>query len=272
MINRFTSLALKVAGIVCILSFLLDFLILLFPFQPTNRGWQIELATALVDRGIVPLVGLGLLFAGHAFDGDDSRSIDVRFPAIILSTILGLIFFLIFPVHIINVNQAKAQQVEQITRRSEQAESQLSTQLSQVQSQISNPQIKAELDKQKEQVKTQFTALLKDEQRYKQALENPNVPAPQKELLKKFKANPQELDKYIAQQSDPQQLANQQKQQIREQREEAEKQTADRAWKSGLRIGISSLLLSIGYIIIGWTGLRGMGVMQGGGGRKAAAR
>ncbi|BCX10095.1 MAG: hypothetical protein KatS3mg066_3954 [Fischerella sp.] len=39
-----------------------------------------------------------------------------------------------------------------------------------------------------------------------------------------------------------------------------------------MRIGMSSLLLSIGYIIIGWTGLRGMGAAQGGSVRKATAR
>lgn len=38
-----------------------------------------------------------------------------------------------------------------------------------------------------------------------------------------------------------------------------------------MRIGISSLLLSIGYMIIGWTGLRSMGVLQGSK-RKVAAR
>ncbi len=57
-------------------------------------------------------------------------------------------------------------------------------------------------------------------------------------------------------------MANQRLNQIRQRRDEAEKQAKDNAWKSGLRIGISSLLLSIGYIIIGWTGLRGMGALQ----------
>ena len=104
--------------------------------------------------------------------------------------------------------------------------------------------------------------MLKDEQKYKQALENPQVPAEQKELLKKFKANPQDIDKFIAQQTDPQGVANQKLTQVRQRKEEAEKQAKDNAWKSGLRIGISSLLLSIGYSIIGWTGLKGMGALQ----------
>lgn len=275
--NRFmtvnASRTLKVVGVILLLSFLLDFLILLFPFQPTNRAWQIDLATALVDRGIVPMVGLGMLFAGHWIDStDDSipQGIDLRMPALILSSILGLLFLLIFPLHLNNVRQASAQAVTRISTEADQAETQLKNQLSQVQAQLGNDKVKAALEQQKAQFKAQFTDLIKDEQRYKQALENPNLPAAQKDLLKKFKANPQELDKFIAQQSDPQQLANQRLSQIRESRETAEQQAKDRAWKSGLRIGISSLLLSIGYIIIGWTGLRSMGAVQGA--RKAPAR
>jgi hypothetical protein len=280
MTKRFASLnaalTLKVVGIILILSFLLDFLILLLPFQPTDRAWQINLATALVDRGIVPLVGLGMLFIGYwmneaTSDGDRPQPVDLRFPALILSSILGLIFLLIFPLHLNNVRQASAQTVNQINQDAEQAENQLKNQLSQFQAQLNNDQGKAQLEQLRNQARSQFSELLKDDQKYQQALNNPQIPSAQKELLKKFKANPQELDKFIAQQTDPQGLANQRLSQIRQRKEEAEKQAKDNAWKSGLRIGISSLLLSIGYIIIGWTGLRGMGGLQSSG-RKATAR
>ncbi len=280
MTKRFTSfnaaLTLKVVGIILILSFLLDFLILLLPFQPTDRAWQINLATALVDRGIVPLVGLGMLFVGYwmneaTSDRDRPQAVDLRFPALILSSILGLIFLLIFPLHLNNVRQASAQTVNQINQDADQAETQLKNQLSQFQAQLNNDQGKAQLEQLRNQARSQFSELLKDDQKYKQALNNPQIPQAQKELLKKFKANPQELDKFIAQQTDPQGLANQRLSQIRQRKEEAQKQAKDNAWKSGLRIGISSLLLSIGYIIIGWTGLRGMGGLQSST-RKATAR
>ncbi|MBW4559891.1 MAG: HpsJ family protein [Mojavia pulchra JT2-VF2] len=279
MVNRSasvnTALILKVVGIILILSFLVDFLIFLLPFQPTDRGWQINLATAVVDRGIVPLVGLGMLFAAYWFenveDGDRPQGIDLRFPALILASILGLLFLLIFPLHLNNVRQASTQTVTQINQDAEQAENQLKNQLAQFQAQLNNEQGKAQLEQLRNQARSQFAELLKDEQKYKQALENPQLPAAQKELLRKFKANPQELDKFIAQQTDPQGLANQRLNQIRQRREEAEKQARDNAWKSGLRIGISSLLLSIGYIIIGWTGLKSMGAAKGGG-RKASVR
>ncbi len=279
MVNRFassnTALTLNVVGVILILSFLLDFLILLSPFQPTDRLWQINLATALVDRGIVPMVGLGILFAaywiGNAGDGDRSQGVDLRLPALIISSILGLIFLIIFPVHYLNVDQVSSKKVVEINKSAEQEEAQLNNQLAQFQAQLNNPQGKAQIGQVRNQAKAQFADLLKDEQKYKQALENPQVPKEQKELLKKFKANPQELDKFITQQTDPQGLASQKRTQIRQRQEEVVKQTTDSAGKSKLRICLSSFLLSIGYIIIGWTGLKGMGVLQGGG-RKANAR
>lgn len=272
MVNRFTSvgtaLTLKVVGIICILSFFVDFFILLLPFQPTDRVWQINLGTALVDRGIVPLVGLGLLFAAYWIDSADAASdrpqgIDLRFPAVILSSILGLMFLLIFPLHLNNVNQAKTQTLSRIAQEADQAETQLNTRLSQLQAQLTTEQGKAQLNQLRTQTKAQFSEILKDEQRYKQAIESSQIPANIKELLKKAKTDPQVLDKAIEQQTDIQTLRTQQLSQVRQRREEAEKQAKDTAWKSGLRIGISSLLLSIGYIIIGWTGLRGRGAVQG---------
>lgn len=279
MVNRLatvnTSRTLKVVGIILILSFLVDILILSFPFQPTNSEWQIRLATAFVDRGIVPMVGLGMLFAGHwvdSFDDSSPSGIDLRFPALILSCILGLIFLLIFPMHLNNVRKISDRDVAQVTARAEQAETQVQSQLSQVQARLNNDQAKAQIEKQRNQVKAQFSELLKDDTRYKQALENPSIPQQQKDLLKKFKADPKALDTFIAEQSDPTQLANQRLTQIRQDKEAAVKQAKDSAWKSGLRVGISSLLLSIGYIIIGWTGLRSKGATSSSGKRKATAR
>lgn len=56
---------LKVVGVILILSFLLDFVILSFPSGPRDSQWQVGFATALIDRGIIPLVGLALIFTGY---------------------------------------------------------------------------------------------------------------------------------------------------------------------------------------------------------------
>jgi hypothetical protein len=270
------SLTLKIVGIILILAFLLDFFILLFPFQPADRLWQINLSTAIVDRGIVPLVGIGMLFVGYWMDGFSASdrptvSLDIRFPVLVCASVLGLIYLLIFPLHLNNVRQASVQNLQQIRQDAEQAESQLQNQLTQFLAQINNDQGKAQLEQLRQQARSQFNELLRNEQAFQQALNNPQLPAAQKQLLQKFKEDPAELEKFIAQQTDPQAQANERVTQIRQRREQAEKQARDAAWRSGMRIGISSLLLSIGYIIISWTGLRNMGALQGTK-RKVAAR
>ncbi len=279
MVNRLatvtTSRTLKVVGIILILSFLVDVLILSFPFQPTNSGWQTSLSTAFVDRGIVPLVGLGMLFGGHwvdSFDDSSPSGIDLRFPALILSSILGLIFLLIFPLHLNNVKKISERNIEQVSARATQTENQVQAQLQQLQARLNTDEAKAQIEKQKAQIKAQFSELIKDDAKYKEALERPNIPERQKELLKQFKADPKALDAFIAEQSDPTKLANQRLSQIRSDKEAAVDAAKQSAWKSGLRVGMSSLLLSIGYIIIGWTGLKGKSATSGGGKRKATAR
>ena len=83
-----------------------------------------------------------------------------------------------------------------------------------------------------------------------------------KEVLKKAKVNPKELDKLVNQQTNPlsaaQQSADEQLNKIRGSRKRLEKLTKQEAWKSFISIGLNSLLLSIGYIMIGWSSLREM--------------
>lgn len=279
MVNRLatvnTSRAMKVIGIILILSFLVDILILSLPPKPTDNLWLVELITGSVDRGIVPLVGLGMLLAGHwvdSFDDSSPSGIDLRFPALILSAILGFVFLIFFPLHLNSIKQISDRRIEQIENRAQQAETQVQAQLQQVQARLNTDQVKAQIEKQKAQAKAQLTELLKDEEKYKQALERPNISEREKELLKQLKTDPKALDAFIAEQSDPTRPANQRRDQIRREKEAAVNAAKQTAWKSGLRVSISSLLLSIGYIIIGWTGLKSKGATSGGGKRKATAR
>lgn len=281
MVNRLTpantSLALKTVGIICILSFIVDFLFLLFPVQPTDRLWLINLFRNLVDRGIVPLVGAGLIVAAYGIESNDSsRSLDLRLPTFILSSLLGLLFFVIGPLHAINVNQYKVQTLDRYNREANELETQVKAQAAQVQTQLNNQQVKDALEKQKaalkEQLAGQLNELVKDEQKYNEAIKNPLIPAPQKDLLQKYKTNPKALDEFIANQTDPQQIATQRATQIRDQKEQRLKKTEEDALKE-VRVTLSSFLLSIAFVIIGWTGLRNSGVLQGGASkRKAPAR
>jgi hypothetical protein len=287
-----TSLLLQLIGIICILSFFLDFLFLLLPLQFTDKLWQINLCRTLVERGIGPMLGLGAILTAFWFDraNEGSRSSSrLKLPIFILSSLLGLIFLLIFPLHLSNVNQVKTQALTRINQEAEQLESQVKNQLTQdqteiknqlaeVQNQFGNEQIKAAVEKQrpvlKQQLATQLNELIKDERKYNQALNNKQLPDAQKNLLKQYKVNPQALDDFINQQTDPQQLAalatqkinkinqeaTQKITQIRTQKEQQLQKTQEDAWKE-LRIGMSSIFLSIGYTVIGWTGLKSRGTL-----------
>lgn len=282
-----TALILKVVGTILILSFLLDFLIVMLPLQVSSRPWQVNVSTVLVDRGIVPLLGMGMIFLSDWVKGDRNsdyppQMIDVRLPVLVFSSVLGLVFLLIFPLHLNNLRQVSAENISQIRQEAQRAEKELQGELSQLQaeirqvntelSQLQTDAGKAQLENRRSQAKNQLNQVLANEQSYQQALNDPQVPAEQKELLRKFKANPQELEKFITEQINPQTQANQrlsvisQRQKaandrlgvIKERQKAAEKRARENAWQSGLRIGVSSLLLSTAYIIIGWTGLRYM--------------
>jgi hypothetical protein len=76
--------------------------------------------------------------------------------------------------------------------------------------------------------------LLNDEVRYKQALKNPSVSHYIKDFLIRAKANSNELDKFIEEQSNPKFLAEQQRLEIRRRRDFAKKQARDRALRMRL--------------------------------------
>ena len=220
-----TSFLLKFIGIICILSFFIDFLFLLLPLQLTDKLWQINLSRTLVERGIGPLLGLGAILTAYWFDKANEvrrSSSQLKLAIFIISGLLGLIFLLIFPLHLSNVNQVKNQALTRINQEAEQLESQINNQLAQeqteiknqlaqVQNQFGNEQIKAAVEKQrpvlKQQLATQLNELIKDEKKYNEALNNKQLPDAQKNLLKQYKVNPQALDDFINQQTDPQQLA-----------------------------------------------------------------
>ena len=268
-ISSRTSFLLQLIGIICILFFSLDLLFLLFPLQLTDKLWQINLCRSLVDQGIVPLLGLGAILTAYWVDrsSESSRSSSsgLKLPIFILSSLLGLIFLLIFPLHLSNVNQVKEEGLARIEKEAEQSENQVKSQLAQLQNQLGNDQVKASVEKQraalKEQLRTQLNELVKDEQKYNQALSDNQLPEAQKDLLKQYKTNLNSLDNFIAQQTDPEQLAKQRISQIQTQAQQQLQKTQEDAWKE-LRTGINTLLLSIGYIVIGWRGLRGMGVSK----------
>lgn len=264
--RQFSSVAartLKVVGIILILSALLDCIVLSLPGEASdmiNRGWQLAAATQIVDRGIIPLMGIALLMTGFWVDSSTGVSIerrnfwlDLRFWALLISSLLGLIYLLLVPVHLNNTRLELKDALVQVDREAGQAEGQL-------EAQMKSEQFKTQIEQLKSQRRSQIGALLQDEGKMAQALNSPEVPKELKAVLRDSKNDPKALDKFLEQQA--QELPNQARNEIRTRKQQKEKELRTRSRNSSLQTGISSLLLAIGYITVGWTGLRSMGMLR----------
>ncbi|MCL1468195.1 HpsJ family protein [Argonema galeatum] len=255
LISAPAALISKLVGTILILSFLLDTVTLLIPssppFSPLDRGWQLSATTQLVERGFIPMLGMALLFLGSWMDervdgqGSGQPWQLVKLGALVLSGILGLVFLLVAPLHINNVRLASNEGLQRIQQQASQAETQLSS-----------PDFRAQVEQRRTQIKTQIGDLLKDDQRLNQALQSGQVPDQLKNILQQSKDNPRALDDYLEQQAKD--FSNQTLTQVRDRKQQLEKQAKMGALKSQVQIGLSSLFLAIGYFIITGTGLSGV--------------
>ena len=264
--RQFSSVAartLKVVGIILILSALLDCIVLSLPGETSdlfNRAWQLAAATQIVDRGIIPLMGIALLMAGFWVDSSSGVSIerrkvwlDLRFWALLISSLLGLLYLCLVPVHLNNTRLELQNALAQVDLEAGQAEGQL-------EAQIKSDQFKAQVEQLKSQRRTQIAALLQDDAKLQQALQSSDVPQELKTVLRNSKNDPKALDNFLEQQA--QALPTQARNEIRTRKQQKEKELRTRSRNSSLQTGISSLLLAIGYITVGWTGLRSMGILR----------
>ena len=263
--SPFITQTLKLVGVVLILSFLLDFVILAFPAGERDALWQIGFITATVDRGITPVIGLGFLMLGYWFERSNNDSLtqppswlSLKFWALLLSSLLGLLFLVMIPLHINNVNTESARAVERINENSSQEETKVQNEISQAQAQLGDPNVRTKLESDKNKFKTQVTALLQNEQQFNQAINSDRTPENEKKLLRQFKANPNALEDFLAQQSDPVALGSKRLAQLQTQKQKLVNQAKQEALQSSIRMTIRSLLISIAYIFIGWMGLRSL--------------
>ncbi|GAP96423.1 hypothetical protein NIES2104_29600 [Leptolyngbya sp. NIES-2104] len=243
------------------MSALVNYLSILFPPNFSDKTWFVAVIAQLVDRGIVPLVGLGFIFTGSFLEhgslasGDRGKPFGTfRFWALLLSLLLGLLFLAAFPLHLNNTRQVSDQELERIDREAKDAESQLDVQVQQRQQQITaalrDPNQAKQLDDQLKQIDAAIASgQLKGDQ-----LEQAR--RAQKEL-QALKANPNSVADRAKE------FRNQQLTGLRERRQTAENDARSRFWKNGVQVGINSLLLSLAYFIVGWVGLKEMGVLGG---------
>ena len=245
----FTSLSLKVLGGVLIISALVDYALLAFPLMPLENAWQINFTTQMVSGGTNPLLGIIALLLGGWVDLNTGKNsnlkasiTDVRFLSFILSLILSLAFFLIIPLHIDNMQGIRDQSISEIEQQTQQREQHVQVQFNQLQALAQSPEAKQELDKQIKAI---------DE-----ALNSGQVPPQQ---IAEVEAKKQELVDFQRFANDPNALnarLDELKKQVVDLREKQRKEAENTVLKEVIRTSVRSLLLGIGYLLIGWIGIQ----------------
>jgi ABC-type multidrug transport system fused ATPase/permease subunit len=255
--SAFTSLSLKLIGVIFILSSLLDYFALAIPLNLQSPGWLINFVTSIVDRGIVPMVGIAAILLGYWIDGISEApsakpaKLDLRVPTFVLASVLGLLFLLFVPIHLNNLNQAKTTALEQIEKSAGQGQEQIQGFLSQINALSQNPQLLS----QEIQARTQVieTGQFQGRQLTAEQLDSLRNQRDQLQGLRELAKDPKKYKERLNQ------IKNQFETQLADRKRNAESQAQTEALKQGLRVGLSSLMLAIGYSTIGWLGLRGVG-------------
>lgn len=255
-VTAFTALILKLFGVIFILAALIDFVTLAIPLQLGDQQWQLGFVTGIVDRGVVPMLGMSLLTIGYWVDSTlkinnpnyKASKFDLRIPTYILAILLGLMFLLFVPVHLINLNQAKAEAVRQIEQGAGQGKQQVEGFLRQLNSLSQNPAV---LD---QQIAEREKALSTGEANGN-ALNQQQLVALQQETnqlkgLRDLSKDPKAFKDKVSE------IQTNLETQLQDRRKKAEQQASIQALKQGLRIGLSSLMLSIGFAAFGALGMR----------------
>lgn len=248
-LSSFTALSLRVLGGVLILSSLVDYAIVTFPLMPLENAWQVNFTNQVVGRGVNPLLGIIALLLASWVDfksgkkADLKASItDMRFLSFILSIILGIIFFLVIPLHIDNMQNIRDQSLSQIEQETQQREQQVQAQFNQLQALAQSPEAKQELDK---QIKAINDALSKGQVPPQQIAE---VEAKKQELLnfQRFANDPNALNARL----------DELKKTVTDAREKQRKEAEKTVFKEVIQTSLRSLFLGLGYLFVGWLGIQ----------------
>lgn len=234
------AIALKVVGWVAILTAVVDYLILLVPLNLGNPQWQAAVTTQMIDRGILPLVGMALLFTSLWFESSlrttalprASRS-DMPFWLSVLASIFGALYLALTVLHLSAVQLSSQSALEQVGTEASQASSQLEERIS---NQLSQQQ-------------SQLGALLKNPDRLNQAIQSGQLPRE----IGQYRNNPEGLNKFLQDQAN--QARKKYQEEIDNRRMGAERQLKQESWKNGIRTSVTSVLLTLGYSLLGWQGL-----------------
>lgn len=247
-LSSLVSLSFKAVGIIMIIAALLDIAVLALPFRFQDPEWLLTLTTQVADRGIIPLVGVALFLAGNWVDSLAGNPIQIsaswrslQFWILILACVFSVMYLVLTVIHVSNVMRLQSQELSSIADQAAEAEQQL------------EQRIEAEIGQRRQNVQR----LLQSPELREQAVSQGMISEEEVEQLNQFAQNPEQLDTFLQNLDEQAEtIRTEQQTEIGTRREEAVSQARISALKSAIRIGISSVLLAIGYAIIGWAGLK----------------
>jgi hypothetical protein len=247
----YTSLSLKLTGVILILSSIFDFIAFVIPFRWQEVPWAINFVSNIVDRGIVPLLGIVLILIAYWIESVSGVSaqksrFDLRLPVFAFATLLGLLFLLFVPTHFSNLNSQQGLLLKQIEQGAGQGEEQIKGFLSQINSLSQNPQLLNQQIEQRNQAIASGQA--QGQTLNAQQLEAIRQQRDQLAGLKDLAKNPQDYTKKVSA------IKKNLETQLLDRRKKAEDEVKDGIFDQILRTCLSSLLLAIGYSAIGWLG------------------
>lgn len=253
-VSKYTSLCLKTVGTILVVSSLLDYITLAIPFQPLNSQWQIAFTGQIVDRGIVPMVGIALMIIAYWIENSVSRAVkssgfSLKLPVFILSLFLGFVFLILVPLHLNNLRLVSSNALTQIEQRASEAETRISEQYEQLNAIATDPQRLQLLESRITELDTAIgSGQFQGQNLNPQQLQRLEETKQQLQNFRELANNPEALEARLGELQT----------QLRDQKLQREGRAKTEALKQGIRTGLSSLLLAIGYLVMGWFGLQGI--------------
>lgn len=252
--TRYLSLILKVTGIIFIASAIVDFITLSIPIKLSDSVWQVEFVNNVVDRGIVPLLGMLLILFGYWLDTvvvelhqtpskKKKKSFNWKLFVYSLGAIVGVCYLLLIPIHIININEIRRLSLAQINLYAQQSETQIKSQQEQIQELIDDPQAAEKLQKSLAAINEISTS-------------GRRLSPVQQEKLVQEKQRLITLQGYLDEPDGLEKEINKLQTQLDSEKLKRVTQATLESFKQTVRISFNALCLAITYSLLGWLGLK----------------
>jgi hypothetical protein len=253
--SNLISLVLKLVGVILVFSAILEYIFAVIPSQWQDLNWKITLVNGFVNQGIIPLIGICILFLGWWIADNHSPSskpsVSLRLFILIITCVFGLFFLLLIPLHIGNVNKVSSDLITQITKKSAQQETQLEGFIAQLQAVSKDPErLKQEIE-QRNQV-LQAGGVIQGQQLSPQQLQLLSNEKEQLQQLLDLSKEPEKLKTKL------EDMKTDLQSKLKEKETEERKKAQNLTLQQSLKTSVMSLILAIAYTVIGWFGLKTM--------------